>query len=196
MSREKRPAVFLDRDGTINQEVNFLHRVEDLSLLPQVPEALVGLKEAGFALVVVTNQSGVARGIYGMEEVGMVHEALDEMLAEKGASIDAYYVCPHHPREGKVPRFSKVCDCRKPLPGLLLRAAAEMGLDLRSSYMIGDRKRDVAAGLAAGCTSVMVTTGQDDGPIDDPGHKPDFIAHGLWEAAEWIIAHKRAKEQA
>ncbi|KIX12890.1 D-glycero-alpha-D-manno-heptose-1,7-bisphosphate 7-phosphatase [Dethiosulfatarculus sandiegensis] len=196
MSNPKRPAVFLDRDGTINREVNFLHRVEDLNLLPQVPEALIKLKQAGFALVVVTNQSGVARGIYGMEEVGQVHRALDEMLAQKGASLDAYYVCPHHPKEGKVPRFSKVCGCRKPLPGLLLRAAEDMGLDLGSSYMIGDRKRDVAAGLAAGCTSLMVTTGQDDGPAEDPSHTPDFVAHGLLQAAEWIIAHKKAKERA
>ncbi|MDR0827400.1 MAG: D-glycero-beta-D-manno-heptose 1,7-bisphosphate 7-phosphatase [Desulfovibrio sp.] len=149
----KTPAVFLDRDGTLNTEKGYLHDWGDWQWLAGVPQALSRLQHRGFTLVVVTNQAGIARGLYGADEVEALHQKVNQDLSAFGAVIEAFYYCPHHPD------FSGGCDCRKPKAGLLLRAAADLCLDLNCSFMIGDKLLDIQAGLAAGCQSILVRTG-------------------------------------
>lgn len=154
----KRRAVFLDRDGTINIEREFLHRPEEFQFIPGAAQAIRLLKEAGFRVIVVTNQSGIARGYYDEAAVNRLHRYMDGELARFGASIDAYYFCPHHP-EYSIDDNGKACECRKPQAGMLLKAAADFSLDLSASFIIGDKLADVQAGLNAGCIPLMVRTG-------------------------------------
>ncbi len=156
--RAHRRAVFLDRDGTLNEERNYLIQEEDLEIIPGVPEAIRRLNDAGFLVIVVTNQSGVARGYFGLPDVEKLHAALCRKLADAGARIHGFYICPHHPTEG-VGELRTNCDCRKGKPGLLLRAAEEHGIEMGASFMIGDKPSDIEAGEAAGCTSLLVKTG-------------------------------------
>ena len=153
-----RRAVFLDRDGTINEEKDYLWRVEDFAFIPGAPEAIRRLREAGYLAIVVTNQSGVARGYFGMTEVEALHRHLQQELARFGTEVDGFYVCPHHPSAGQG-KFRRECDCRKGRPGLLLQAAAERGIDLSRSFMIGDTRADVEAGRRSGRTPPLVLTG-------------------------------------
>jgi D-glycero-D-manno-heptose 1,7-bisphosphate phosphatase len=153
-----RPAVFLDRDGTIIEEVGYLADPAAVVLIDGAAAAIARLNAAGVPVVVVTNQAGVARGYFPEECVGRVHDRLDELLAREGARVDGYFVCPHHPSEGRPP-YRRDCDCRKPAAGLLLRAAEQLGLDLARSFMIGDKLSDVEAGARAGCGTVLVRTG-------------------------------------
>lgn len=148
-----RPAVFLDRDGTLIQEKDYLADPDGVVLLPGAVEALRLLRDAGLALVVVTNQSGIARGFYGMEEYHAVARRLEELLEAQGIPLDATYFCPHHPDA------SGPCDCRKPSPGLFRAAARHLGLDLSRSYFVGDRIRDVLPALELGGTGILVRTG-------------------------------------
>lgn len=155
-SAQKR-AVFIDRDGTINVEKEYLYRVDDFEFIPGAPQALRLLNEAGFLVVVVTNQSGVARGYFTEEDVGILHRHIAAELAKTGARVDAWYYCPHHP-SGRG-SYSLACRCRKPLPGMLLEAALRHNIDLAKSVMIGDKLADVEAGQAAGCRTILVRTG-------------------------------------
>ena len=155
---KKTPAVFLDRDGTINVEKDYLYRVEDFEFIPGAPEAIKRLKDAGFLVIVVTNQSGVARGYYSLDDVARLHEHIREELAKHDTSVDAFYVCPHHP-DAAVKELKKECNCRKGAPGMLLRAAAEHCIDLSRSYMVGDKLADIEAGEGAGCSTILVKTG-------------------------------------
>ena len=154
----KHRAVFLDRDGTINVEVQYLNKVEDFQFIPGVPFALKRLKDAGFLLVVVTNQSGIGRGHYDEAALDTVHNHMHEELASFGVTIDACYFCPHHPEHAKG-HYLKECACRKPLPGMLQQAAEALDIDLSASFMVGDKLADVEAGINAGCTPLMVMTG-------------------------------------
>lgn len=154
---EKR-AVFLDRDGTINVEVQYLSRAEDFRLIPGVPHALQRLKDAGFLVVVVTNQSGVGRGLYDEAALQAVHDRMHDELLSFGITIEACYFCPHHP-EHALGDYRIDCSCRKPLPGMLQQAALDLDIDLCRSYMVGDKLSDIEAGLNAGCRSLMVKTG-------------------------------------
>ncbi len=151
-------AVFLDRDGTINVEIEFLHLPEEFRFIPGAPQAIRLLNEAGFRVIVVTNQSGIARGYYDEAAVIRLHGFVDSQLARFGARIDAYYFCPHHPEYG-IGDYGTECDCRKPGPGMLLRAAADFSLDLHASFMVGDKLADIRAGLNAGCRPMLVRTG-------------------------------------
>lgn len=146
-----RPAAFLDRDGTIHEDVHFLSRPEDLRLLPGAADAIAAFRGAGYAIVCATNQSGIARGIIDEARLAEIHDALRAMLLEANprAVIDAFYHCPHHP-EGTLERYAIRCDCRKPAPGLLLRARDDLGLDLARSFIVGDKERDLEAGRRAG----------------------------------------------
>jgi len=155
----RRPAVFLDRDGTLVEEVPYLHDPAELALLPGVAAALAPLGAAGYALVVATNQAGVARGYYDEAAVARVHRRLRALLAAGGARLDAVVYCPHHP-DGTVAAYAGGCRCRKPGPGMLEAAAERLGLDLRASYLIGNHPSDVGAALAAGATPLFVTTGR------------------------------------
>lgn len=174
-------AIFLDRDGTINVEKNYLIAPADLVLLPGAGEALRRGREAGYLLIVVTNQSGVARGYFTASEVEALHAHLQRGLLLYGVQIDAFYFCPHHPEHGAGP-----CDCRKGEPGMLLQAAREHHIDLAASWMIGDKRSDVEAGSKAGCRSILVRTGY--GLQEGQGLPPaTMIADSLGEAVELIL---------
>lgn len=183
----RRRAVFLDRDGTINVEVEYLGKSRDARLLPGVGEAMARLGQAGLAVVVVSNQSGLARGYFSEQDLAAVRFELATQLARSGARVDGWYHCPHHP-QGVVAHLAVDCDCRKPAPGLILRAAKELGLRLDGSFMVGDRLRDVACGKAAGLQSILVRSGQDDGPPSGPHETPDHEAADLGAAVDWILA--------
>jgi D-glycero-D-manno-heptose 1,7-bisphosphate phosphatase len=188
-----RPAIFMDRDGTVSQEVGYVVHLDRYALLPRSVEAVRRINAAGYAAIVATNQSGVARGLFSEERVEEVHRRLREWLAAGGARLDGIYYCPHHPREGQGP-WTRRCDCRKPLPGMLRRAAAEHDLDLARSYMIGDTGRDLGAGAAAGATPVLVLTGYGRGEIEHLRHRwtvePTFVAEDLLDAVQWILARE------
>jgi D-glycero-D-manno-heptose 1,7-bisphosphate phosphatase len=165
--RQARPALFLDRDGTLVEEVPYLHDPERVVLLPGVG-ALAAAAAAGYALVVVTNQAGVARGLYDEAAVDAVHRRLGELLAGAGVRLDAILHCPHHPR-GTVPGYVRACRCRKPGPGMLEAAAERLDLDLPASFLLGNHPTDVGAAVAAGATPLFVTTGQAAGQPPPPG---------------------------
>ena len=152
------PAVFLDRDGTVNIEKHYLHKIEDFEFVPGAEGAILRLNQAGYKVVIVTNQSGVARGYYNLAAVDALHDHLQACLRRTGAVVDAFYVCPHHPTVDDS-EFGVVCDCRKGKPGMLLSAAREMDLDLSASIVIGDKLSDMEAAFAAGCTPYLVLTG-------------------------------------
>lgn len=155
----RKPAVFLDRDGTLVEEMEFLVDPDKLRLFPGAAAAVRRLNSAGLPVVLVTNQSMIARGLASEQQLALVHERLIAELAREGAHLDGIYYCPHHPDIGEPP-YRAPCDCRKPLPGLLQQAAAELGLDLGRSAMVGDTLRDLEAGTAAGCpTLILVRTG-------------------------------------
>jgi D-glycero-D-manno-heptose 1,7-bisphosphate phosphatase len=153
-----RPAVFLDRDGVLIEDAHYVGSPDRVQLIPGAAEAVAGLNRAGWAVVVVTNQAGVAKGLFTPAAVEAVHAFLAEQLAGYGARIDGFYFCPHHP-EGEVAAYRSRCACRKPAPGMLRAAAADLGLDPARSWMIGDRETDLEAGAAAGCRTVLVRTG-------------------------------------
>ncbi len=155
----KPPAVFLDRDGVLVEEVNYLGRIEDVRIIPGAPLAVRKLNEAGWPVVVVTNQAGVARGYFPESQVGVIHDFLIAEFARlAGAKFDRFDYSPYHPTEG-VGEFKKESDCRKPNPGMLLRSASALDLDLRRSWMIGDKLSDLEAGASAGCKTILVRTG-------------------------------------
>ena len=190
--------VFLDRDGTINEEVNYLYRPEDFKFLPGVPEALKLLSDAGYRLVVVTNQAGVARGYYSEEDVVKLHGYVNRLLASHGIRIDAFYYCPHHPVHG-IGRYKTACTCRKPETGLFLKAESDFRVDKAVSYMIGDKLLDVEAGKRYGVTSVLVGTGygaECRREAEADGKKPvyDHYADTLLEAARWILQREKEDE--
>lgn len=146
-----RPAVFLDRDGVLNVEVNYLHDPKDLLVIEGVGDAIAAFNRAGLPVIVVTNQAGIGRGYYGLDDYRAVNDAMAAVLALAGAHVDGWYCCPHAPWT--------VCACRKPRPGLLEQAAAEHGLDLSRSALVGDKESDLLAARAAGCHAVLVRTG-------------------------------------
>jgi D,D-heptose 1,7-bisphosphate phosphatase len=179
-------AVFLDRDGTLLEEGNFVDRLDRLVFFPYSIDAVRALNRAGLAVVVVTNQSGVARGLYSEEFVRQSHRHIDERLRAVGARIDGYYYCPHHP-EGSVQQFRVECDCRKPSPGQLLRAAADLSLDLTKSFVVGDRWKDIDAGEAVSARGILVRTGygRDAESAQSPGGA--VVVDNLIQAVSWIL---------
>ncbi|MCC9607185.1 HAD family hydrolase [Blastopirellula sp. JC732] len=151
-------ALFLDRDGTINVEREYLSDPQQLELLPDAAAAIAAANQAKVPVIVVTNQSGVARGMFPESRIAQVHRRLDELLAQQGAAIDAYYYCPHHPKSASAV-YRVNCQCRKPRAGMLFAAAAELGIDLRESVVIGDKASDLGLGPAAECQTILVRTG-------------------------------------
>ena len=179
MSKRGERAVFLDRDGTIAKDVPYCSRVEDFEILHTVPEGIRLLNESAFKVVVITNQSGIARGRFTQQTLALIHQRMQEGLARDGAQIDDIYYCPHHP--------DQECECRKPKPTLIFQAAEKMGIELTLSYMVGDDAKDIEAGSSAGCKTVLVTTGPNQGEIDGQVRLPEYVANTLYEAAEWIV---------
>lgn len=152
------PAVFLDRDGTINREKHYLYKIADFEFYHGVIDAIWALNKAGYLVFVVTNQSGIARGFYSEEDVKFLHKNIEKRLQSCGARVDKFYYCPHHP-EGSVREYRNHCDCRKPGLGMFNQAVSEFEIDIGRSWMIGDRLSDMDFGLAAGLSSILVETG-------------------------------------
>ena len=167
-----RPAAFLDRDGTLNVDVDYGHRPDQITWIDGAVDALRRLNQAGWWVFVVTNQSGVARGLFDEATVDRLHDWMAADLARRGARIDAFYSCPHHATKG-IGRYRIDCDCRKPSPGLLLRAMAEHPVDAACSFMLGDRMRDVEAGRAAGVASHLYEGGNLDTVVERLMRAPD-----------------------
>lgn len=190
-----RPAVFIDRDGTLTEEVGYVNHPCRLRLLPRAGEAIRRLNAAGVAAVVVTNQAGIARGYFSESVLHAVDEALRAQLALVGARLDGLYACLHHPSEGEVP-YRVQCECRKPKPGLLLRAAGELGLDLARSTMVGDKASDLVPARAVGADAVLVLTGYGRGEWEYQRERfavqPDHVAADLLEAVDWVLARRVA----
>ena len=180
--------VFLDRDGTLIEEVGFLDRADRVELYPWSIDAVRLLNRAGLRVIVATNQSGIARGFFTEAIVNDVHEHLSALLAEGGARIDAYYYCPHHPH-GHVDGYTQVCECRKPARGLVDRAVRELDVDPLQSFVVGDRWLDVRLARAVGARSVLVRTGYGRGeeakPVPDVA--ADAVADNLMGATSWIL---------
>jgi histidinol-phosphate phosphatase family protein len=187
-------AVFLDRDGTINRAVGLLTRPDELQLIKGAGSALASLQRAGALLIVVTNQPAIARELISEDELAEIHKLLISQLAAEGVKLDAIYYCPHHPEthhpEACNPLYRRDCECRKPKPGMIIDAAKEFGVDIASSYLVGDSTRDVAAARAAGCTSVLVRTGCAGNDGACPDVVPDSTVADLSAAAEWILQHR------
>lgn len=163
--RNKQKAVFLDRDGTINRYVGFLRKEEEFELLPGVAEAIGKINASGYLAVVVTNQPVIARGEVTVPELQNIHNKMETLLGYEGVYVDAIYYCPHHPHkgyEGEIPELKFDCDCRKPKPGMLLKAAEEYHINLANSWMIGDAENDIKAGIAAGCKTALIGEGDFD----------------------------------
>jgi D-glycero-D-manno-heptose 1,7-bisphosphate phosphatase len=189
MDDAPRRAVFLDRDGVVVDDPGYLGDPDQLRLLPGVGKAIAGLRAAGWRVVLITNQSGVARGYFSEVQLAEIHARLGDLLARVGAALDAVYYCPHHP-EGEVAAYRRRCDCRKPAPGLLQAAARDLQLELTRCWMVGDRAADVAAGHAAGCRTILV--GPAGAGSDRLSIEPTARAGSLADAAAWITGNDHA----
>ncbi|HEY4514286.1 MAG TPA: HAD family hydrolase [Candidatus Paceibacterota bacterium] len=181
-------AVFLDRDGVINEETAYLHDPKNLRLIAGAASAIRKLNEQNVPIIVITNQAGVAKGYYQESEIEMLHSALAEILKTEGAHIDRFYYCPHHP-EGKG-EYQKVCDCRKPMPGLLLQAAKDFNLEIKRCVFVGDKVSDIGAGVAAGARTILVMTGygKEVWQSWEQPFQPDHVAADLPDAVEWLLS--------
>jgi len=181
--REGRRAVFLDRDGTLNVNTGYVSSPDDVRLIDGAADGARKLAAAGYALVIASNQSGIARGLITPAAVDSVDERVLALLRERGVSIEAVYRCPHLPG-GMVAAYAHECECRKPKPGMLVWAAADLGLDLSSSWAVGDSERDVQAGLAAGCRAILL----EEAALAQPRRDGAFVAKNLLEAAGIILS--------
>lgn len=168
-------AVFLDRDGTMAKDVHYCRRPEDFRLFPNTAKAIKLLSEHGFKVIVITNQSGIARGYFTEEALAQIHEKMKAELAKEGAWIDGIYYCPHHPDDN--------CNCRKPKPKLVLQAAKEHDIDLKHSFVVGDLSLDIDMGKAVGCKTILLL----DSPQEDMNISPDYIASDLLEATQYVL---------
>jgi len=190
-------AVFLDRDGVITKEPPYYaHKISQLELIPKSAEAIRLLNESGFKVIVVSNQSGVARGYYQEKDIGIYNREMEKKLEEKNAYIDAIYYCPHYP-EATIKTYKIDCDCRKPKPGMLKRAEKDLNLDLKSSFLIGDKMSDIEAGYRAGCKTILVLTGQGNDElkrISKMDIKLNYISNDLYTAVQIINRSNKDKE--
>src|SRR5437016_2721197 len=180
--RTSNRAVFLDRDGTIMEDSNYVGDVKRVLVIPGAAAALKRLHDAGYKLFIITNQSGVGRGYFSHEAVEAIHAHLDDYFGRHGVRFDRYYVCPHHPEDN--------CDCRKPKPKFLLDAAREYGLDPSRCFMVGDRTSDIQAGINAGVPTILVLTGVGRETLTKHEVKPDHVAEDIGAAAAWILKDK------
>jgi D-glycero-D-manno-heptose 1,7-bisphosphate phosphatase len=186
-----RSAVFLDRDGTVIDEVGYLHRSNQLALYPWTAGAIRAFNRAGLPVVVVTNQSAIAKGLLTERELEEIHRELTGLLAAGGACIDAYYYCPHHPK-GSVAEYALACGCRKPATGLVDRAARELGIDPRRSFVVGDKWVDVGLARGVGAKAILVRTGH--GAAEEQRRPAnldaDAVVDNLAAAASWILINR------
>jgi len=185
LGKRMNKTVFIDRDGTINRDVPYCRQPEDFELLPGVTEGIRLLNEHGFKVVVITNQSGIARGYFTQEMLAKIHDTMRSELAKYGAHLDAIYYCPHHP--------DSHCSCRKPQPAMLFRAARELSLDISHSYVVGDNDMDIQMGKTAGCKTILVLESAEAERKRKRNPEPDFVAHTVYDAATWIIGQLKSE---
>jgi D-glycero-D-manno-heptose 1,7-bisphosphate phosphatase len=184
-----RKAVFFDRDGTINEEVGYIKDLSNLRLIKNASSSIKKIRDKGFLAILITNQSGPARGYYNEEWVKTLNNRIQELLLSEGTELDKMYYCPHLP-DGIVPEYSIECDCRKPKIGLFLKAKEDFNIDLKSSYMIGDKATDVDAGHNAGTKSILLKTGYGKDVLDGKYQfvpNADYIAEDINDAIDWIL---------
>ena len=192
--RRKTPAIFLDRDGTIIEQVELLHKPSQVRLFKDSAAAIKLFNELGYLTIVVTNQPVVARGLIGPKEVDHIHAVLIERLAKKGAKIHAVYFCPHHPK-ANMKKYRMECRCRKPNVGMIIEAAKKLNLDLKKSFMIGDATPDVLAGNRAKMKVILVRTGHGGKDVWQYESKPDFVVKNMAQAAR-VVARETKKAAA
>ena len=186
----KRPAIFIDRDGTINEQMGYINHLSRFNILPGVPEAIKGLNENNYLVIVVTNQSGIARGYFPIELLDEIHTYMKDSLKKEGAHVDAVFFCPHYPGS-KLKEFAIECDCRKPHTGMIKQALDKFDIDLTQSYMIGDHYTDLEFASNSNIKSIMVKTGYGLGEVDyilpEFPYKPVYVADDLLDAVKWIL---------
>lgn len=178
--RAKNSAVFLDRDGVIARDVGYCSKAEDFILFSGAADAIRQLNRRDMRVIVITNQSGIARGFFTLETLAQIHQKMEADLKREGAFLDAIYFCPHHPDDG--------CDCRKPKSALFLQAAERFDIDFNKSFMVGDMASDIAAGEALGCRTILVSPDKE-AKVSIP---PDFVAVDIIEAVRWIISSQNS----
>jgi len=178
-------AVFVDRDGTINIDVDFLSSPEQITLIPRSADAIRELNQLDVPVIVITNQSGIARGLYTEQDLRAIHRAMDVMLEKENARVLDYFYCPHHPTDG-IPPYIQNCNCRKPKPGLLLQAKEKYGFDLQKSFVIGDKCVDMQAGTAVKATSIQVATGYGTEQKDLCSADREYFGEDLYDAVQYI----------
>jgi D-glycero-D-manno-heptose 1,7-bisphosphate phosphatase len=196
MGSNKNIAVFIDRDGTINEEVGYLNHIDNLKLIRNSSDAIHLLNKHGVKSVVITNQAGVAKGYFPEELVNAIHERLEDLLSESHAYLDGIYYCPHHPEAGDE-RYRKNCNCRKPNPGMIELAADELNIDIKKSYMVGDKVSDIFLAHNVGAKGVLVLTGYGKREFenwrDNFEKRPDYVADDLYDAVKWILGDIKTK---
>ena len=186
-------AVFLDRDGTINEDVGYPNQFSQINIYPDSFEAVRKINQAGFLAVIVTNQSGIGRGFITEGELQVIHQKIESAFSKHKAHLDGFYSCPHYPLSS-APLYRKNCSCRKPNPGLALQAASELNIDLESSYMIGDKVEDMLFGWNIKASSILVLTGfgqKSLSKLKKRGTQPAFVAKNLLEAVNWILRREK-----
>lgn len=177
-------AVFLDRDGTLNVDKGYVYRIEDWEWIAGAINAIVALKKAGFLVIVITNQAGIARGYYDEADMNNLHIKINRELKEHDVSIDGFYHCPHHPEYGVI----RECECRKPMPGMIDQACRDFDIDLARSWLVGDKASDIQAGLAARVKSILVLTGYGNNDRSQLGNDDIYVAD-IMAASHYIISH-------
>jgi D-glycero-D-manno-heptose 1,7-bisphosphate phosphatase len=190
----KRPAVFLDRDGTINEQMGYINHVSRFVILPRVAEAVRLLNSRGYLAIVVSNQSGAARGYFPLPLIDTIHEILNTTLMQRQARLDGIFYCPHHPRS-VIPELRVDCNCRKPRTGLIDRACSSFDIDMSHSFVVGDRCLDIELAHRCGMAGVLVKTGYGRGEVEHllPSRveKPLYIAEDLYDAVFWILEKEK-----
>ena len=190
----KRPAIFMDRDGTVNEQMGYINHIRRFVLLPGSAEAIRLLNQHRFLAIIVSNQSGVARGYFPVDLVYEVHDHMDRLLRQEGAVLDGILFCPHYP-DGKVPEYSMPCDCRKPRTGLIEQACREFPIDMTNSYVIGDRCTDMELASRSGLKGILVKTGYGLGDlkyiVPSSPYQPFHVAEDLLDAVQWIVGRSQ-----
>jgi len=182
----KNKAFFLDRDGVIIKNIPYLNTIEELEFLPGIENAIRLINESGYKCIVITNQSGVARGLVSLDELELIHKYINKSLRKHGAIIDAFYFCPHYP-SAKIARYAVNCDCRKPRAGMFYQAAKDHKVDLSNSVMVGDKSIDIAAGVNAGCETYQISNS---GVFE--GNKPVYTS--LKQVVDFVLTRKQASK--